>query len=110
MAPKIAFKRNDPVDLMSVGVLVGRGLVCQTSAQELLHNKPMPKGCIGVAIHECLEEEVIIPHSPPHEDDITLLKQAVGYVIAWPMKNIVIHSTYQFNSIMYFFDLKCTYL
>ena len=110
MAPKIAFKCDDPVDLISVGVLVGRGLVCQTSTHELFHNKLMSKGCIGVAIHECLEEEATILHPPPHEDDITLLKQAVGYVITWPMKNIVIHSTHQFNSIMYFFNLKSTYL
>ena len=36
MAPKVALKRNDPVDLMSVGVLVGHGLGSWSSVPNII--------------------------------------------------------------------------
>lgn len=89
MAPKVVFKRGDNVDLVSVGIVVGRGKVCQTSPAERLHNDPLPKGCIGVNILKCEQDNATIPYPPRHEEDLTLLQQCVGYTIAWPMKDLV---------------------
>ena len=73
---------------MTLGVLVGWGIVCQTSSQELLHGTTMPRGCIGVAITECLKKDAAIPHPPNNEDEIKLLQQAMGIC------NCVAHKKY----------------
>lgn len=90
MAPKVVFKWGDNVDLISVAIGVGQGKVFQTSPTKHLHNDPFPKECVGVNILKCEQDNSTISYPPRHEDDLTLLQKCVGYMIAWPIKGLLV--------------------
>lgn len=62
--------------------MVGKGKVYNTSV-EILHNKPLPTGCLKVSVDIAIETNAELPY-PDDVSDATLVGEAIGSYVAWP--------------------------
>ncbi|KAI5396106.1 hypothetical protein KIW84_062343 [Lathyrus oleraceus] len=68
--------------------LVGKGKVHNTSG-DLLHHRPLPDGHLKVSVDVVLDKEALLP-IPDIVSETTLLRDAIGSFVAWPLDLIFI--------------------
>ncbi|KAI5436875.1 hypothetical protein KIW84_023120 [Lathyrus oleraceus] len=68
--------------------LVGKGKVHNTSG-DLLHHRPLPDGHLKVSVDVVLDKDALLP-IPDIVSETTLLRDAIGSFVAWPLDLIFI--------------------
>ncbi|KAI5426292.1 hypothetical protein KIW84_031913 [Lathyrus oleraceus] len=68
--------------------LVGKGKVHNTSG-DLLHHRPLPDGHLKVSVDVVLDKDALLP-IPDIVSETTLLQDAIGSFVAWPLDLIFI--------------------
>ncbi|KAI5396593.1 hypothetical protein KIW84_062701 [Lathyrus oleraceus] len=68
--------------------LVGKGKVHNTSG-DLLHYRPLPDGHLKVSVDVVLDKDALLP-IPDIVSETTLLRDAIGSFVAWPLDLIFI--------------------
>ncbi|KAI5398476.1 hypothetical protein KIW84_064025 [Lathyrus oleraceus] len=68
--------------------LVGKGKVHNTSG-DLLHHRPLPDGHLKVSVDVVLDKNALLP-IPDIVSETTLLRDAIGSFVAWPLDLIYI--------------------
>ncbi|MCO5567538.1 hypothetical protein L7F22_021232 [Adiantum nelumboides] len=74
--------------LLSKGKEVGKGIVNQSLPHEKLHGRDLPRGTLGVAVQLASSPLLMLPHVLSIEDDIRTLGDALGIVVACPIREL----------------------
>ena len=68
--------------------IVGKGKV-HNFVGLLLHNHPFPQGYLEVSVEICLDMDALLP-IPDSISEVTLVRDAIGAFVAWPIDLIVV--------------------